>query len=73
MFAYVDKQLHGTEQGALLKAEAHAAIENYFQVGLPGGKTLDRFDELVQVLLWPARCLVPTHVQHCAFISELSG
>lgn len=33
MFAYVDKQLHGTEQGVLLKAEAHAAIENYFQVG----------------------------------------
>ena len=58
MFAYLDKQLHGTEQGVLAKAEAHAAIENFFQVGLPGGKTLDRFDELVQVQPCglPTRC-----------------
>ena len=49
LFAQMDKALHGAETGVVTKEEMRAALEEQFQVGKPGGKTLDRFDEIMQV------------------------
>lgn len=48
--AAMDKSLHGSETGVLTKAEVRSALDAFFAVGQPGGKTLNRFDELMQVL-----------------------
>lgn len=49
MFTQMDKALHGAETGTLTKPELRTALDSFFQVGQPGGKTLNRFDELMQV------------------------
>ena len=49
LFAQLDRGLHGAETGVVSKEELRAALEDHFQVGRPGGKTLDRFDEIMQV------------------------
>lgn len=48
--AAMDKSLHGSETGVLTKAEVRSVLDAFFAVGQPGGKTLNRFDELMQVL-----------------------
>lgn len=42
--------MHGAESGSLTKAEVRSALESFFAVGQQGGKTVSRFDELMQVL-----------------------
>jgi hypothetical protein len=49
MLFALDKSLHGSETGSLTKSEVCQALESYFAVGQPGGKSLDHFDELMQV------------------------
>ena len=49
MLASVDKSLHGAETGELSKLEVREALDAFFMVGQPGGKTLNRFDEIMQV------------------------
>lgn len=59
MLSSVDKLLHGTETGELSKGEVREALDAFFLVGQPGGKTLNRFDEVMQVLSWiPALQLI---------------
>jgi hypothetical protein len=59
MLSSVDKLLHGTETGELSKGEVREALDALFLVGQPGGKTLNRFDEVMQVPSWiPALQLV---------------
>ena len=63
MLLSVDKLLHGTETGELSKGEVREALDAFFLVGQPGGKTLNRFDEIMQVLSWiPALQLI---IQSC--------
>ncbi|KAK9848176.1 hypothetical protein WJX84_010121 [Apatococcus fuscideae] len=50
LFVALDKAHFGQETGFLNKSELRIALETYFRVGLPGGKTLDHFDELMQAL-----------------------
>uniref|UniRef100_A0A1D2A8U0 Translin-associated factor X-interacting protein 1 n=2 Tax=Auxenochlorella protothecoides TaxID=3075 RepID=A0A1D2A8U0_AUXPR len=40
----------GAATGTLKKEDLRVALHAYFRVGLPGGKTLQRFDELMQAL-----------------------
>lgn len=49
LFSSLDKTLHGSETGQLTKDELRQSLESFFAVGQPGGKTLNRFDELMQV------------------------
>jgi hypothetical protein len=59
MLSSVDKLLHGTETGELSKGEVREALDAFFLVGQPSGKTLNRFDEIMQVLSWiPALQLI---------------
>ncbi len=51
MLSSVDKSLHGTETGELSKAELCEALEAFFLVGQPGGKTPNRMDEIMQASL----------------------
>ena len=67
MLSSVDKLLHGTETGELSKGEVREALDAFLLVGQPGGKTLNRFDEVMQVLSWiPALQL---SLQECIKIS----
>ena len=69
MLSSVDKLLHGAETGELSKGEAREALDAFFLVGQPGGKTLNRFDEIIQVLSWiPALHLI---LQRCMKIFQL--
>ena len=54
MLAACDRSLHGAETGALRKEDMTDTLEAFFRVGQRGGKTPDRFDELMQAR---ARCL----------------
>ena len=58
MLSSIDKSLHGAETGELSKAELSEALEAFFLVGQPGGKTLHRMEEIMQ-----AR--PPAHALHC--------
>ena len=49
LLSTLDKSMHGAETGSLTKAEVCSALESFFAVGQPGGKTVNRFDELLQV------------------------
>ena len=49
MLASMDKSLHGAETGELSKLEVREALDAFFMVSQPGGKTLNRFDEIMQV------------------------
>ena len=44
----IDKSLHGSESGKLTKEQLREALDAFFLVGQPGGKTLNRFDEIMQ-------------------------
>ena len=69
MLSSVDKLLHGAETGELSKGEVREALDAFFLVGQPGGKTLNRFDEIMQVLPWiPALQLI---LQRCMKIFQL--
>lgn len=48
MLASIDKSLHGAETGELSKVELREALEAFFLVGQPGGKTLNRMEEIMQ-------------------------
>ena len=48
MLSSIDKSLHGAETGELSKVELREALEAFFLVGQPGGKTLNRMEEIVQ-------------------------
>ena len=48
MLAACDKSLHGAETGTLRKEDVADTLEAFFRVGQRGGKTPDRFDELMQ-------------------------
>ena len=48
MLSTVDKSLHGSETGELTKEQLREALDAFFLVGHPGGKTLNRFDEIMQ-------------------------
>ena len=48
MLSSIDKSLHGAETGDLSKAELREALEAFFLVGQPGGKTLNRMEEIMQ-------------------------
>ncbi|EIE22924.1 hypothetical protein COCSUDRAFT_64043 [Coccomyxa subellipsoidea C-169] len=50
LLSTLDKSMHGAETGSLTKAEVCSALEAFFAVGQPGGKTVNRFDELMQAL-----------------------
>ena len=50
LLSTLDKSVHGAETGSLTKAEVHSALESFFAVGQQGGKTANRFDELMQVI-----------------------
>jgi hypothetical protein len=50
LLSTVDKSVHGAESGSLTKTEVRSALESFFAVGQQGGKTVSRFDELMQVL-----------------------
>ena len=60
MFSGLDKNLHGSETGIITKDELRQALESFFAVGQPGGKTLNRFDELMQ-----ARDDLYIHSENC--------
>ena len=48
MLSSIDKSLHGAETGELSKVELREALEAFFLVGQPGGKTLNRMEEIMQ-------------------------
>jgi len=48
MLSTVDKSLHGSETGELTKEQLREALDAFFLVGQPGGKNLNRFDEIIQ-------------------------
>lgn len=48
MLAACDKSLHGAETGSLRKEDVADTLEAFFRVGQRGGKTPNRFDELMQ-------------------------
>ena len=48
MLSTVDKSLHGSETGELTKEQLREALDAFFLVGQPGGKILNRFDEIMQ-------------------------
>lgn len=50
LFVALDKAHFGQETGSLNKSDLRIALETYFRVGMPGGKSLDHFDELMQAL-----------------------
>ncbi len=50
MLSSVDKMLHGAETGKLSKAEVREALDAFFLVGQPNGKTVNRLDGIMQVL-----------------------
>ena len=63
MLSAVDKALHGAETGELEKAVVKEALDAFFLVGQPRGKTLNRFNEVMQVESLP---------QHIPFINSLA-
>ena len=74
MLASVDKSLHGAETGELSKLEVREALDAFFMVGQPGGKTLNRFDEIMQAsiqidpqLISPASLEQDLHVHDSAY------
>ena len=76
MLASVDKSLHGAETGELSKLEVREALDAFFMVGQPGGKTLNRFDEIMQAsiqidpqLMSPASLEQDLHVHASAYQS----
>lgn len=51
VFLSADKSANkGKESGSLKKADATVLLKAYFAVGEPGGKTLERFDTLMQAM-----------------------
>ena len=51
MFKAADKAANrNRETGSLKKADVMIALKNYFIVGQPGGKSLERFDTLMSAL-----------------------
>ena len=48
MLSSIDKSMHGAETGELSKVELREALEAFFLVGQPGGKTLNRMEEIMQ-------------------------
>ncbi|KAK9824582.1 hypothetical protein WJX72_011489 [[Myrmecia] bisecta] len=50
LFLNLDKSDGGQGSGSVSKATLRLALEAFFRVGLPGGKTKDHFDELMQAL-----------------------
>lgn len=69
LLAAVDKSVHGAETGVLTKAEVRSALDSFFAVGQPGGKTLNRFDELMQVN--PIARLIPVNFEKALSISTV--
>lgn len=49
LFDLLDKA-QGSPTGTLLKSDLRVALASFFKVGQPDGKTIERFDELMQAL-----------------------
>lgn len=69
MLASVDKSLHGAESGELSKLEVREALDAFFMVGRPGGKTLNRFDEIMQASIQTDPQLIsPASQEQCLHV-----
>jgi hypothetical protein len=53
-----------------LQDEVQTALESFFRVGEAGGKTLDRFDELMKVWLLPSCKTSTVALAHILLKSE---
>ena len=50
LFAVLDRSMHPVETGTISKGDITTALESYFKVGEPGGKSRERFDALLQAM-----------------------
>ena len=50
VFRAADKAANRRELGVLKKEDCMIALKNYFCVGQPGGKSLERFDTLMSAM-----------------------
>ena len=50
LFTLLDRSLHPVETGTIPKADINIALQCYLKVGEPGGKSVEKFDALMQAL-----------------------